>query len=119
MKWFRLTLGLLFALNGLCMLVVPQQWYDTVPGVAATGAFNAHFVRDIGVAYALCGLAFGLLAVRPDARPYALAGCAFLLAHGGIHVFEVVTGLHDFAHLLVDLPGVLLVPLAACWAAWR
>lgn len=119
MKLFRLALGLSFAANGLWMLCAPRLWYEILPGVAATGAFNPHFVRDIGAVYALCGAAFVTLAMRADARAYALAGCAFLLAHGAIHVIEVVAGLHDIVHLLRDLPAVLLLPLAASWAAWR
>src|SRR5262249_36111916 len=44
-------LGLGLAANGLTMLAVPVNWYAMVPGVADTGPFNPHFVRDIGVAY--------------------------------------------------------------------
>src|SRR6476619_8027266 len=48
-------LGIALAANGLVMLGAPAAWYAAVPGVAATGPFNAHFIRDIGVAYVLCG----------------------------------------------------------------
>jgi hypothetical protein len=44
-------LGLSLAANGVIMLAVPAAWYTAVPGVPATGPFNPHFVRDIGVAY--------------------------------------------------------------------
>ncbi len=49
--------GIGLAANGLVMLGVPAAWYAAVPGVAATGPFNAHFIRDIGIAYLLCGAA--------------------------------------------------------------
>ena len=50
-------LGLGLVANGLVMLTVPAIWYARVPGVVDTGPFNAHFVRDIGAAYLVCGLA--------------------------------------------------------------
>jgi hypothetical protein len=54
-------LGLGLAVNGLVMLGFPADWYPTVPGVIDVGPFNAHFIRDIGVAYLVrerrwCGL---------------------------------------------------------------
>lgn len=119
MKILRLTLGLLLAANGLAMLIAPGAWYGAVPGVIDTGPFNVHFVRDIGAVYALCGLAFAALLFTATARPYALAGTAFLVAHGAIHVGEVLWGVHDVSQLITDAPGVLLVPLIASWAAWR
>src|SRR5262249_52922948 len=45
------VVGLALAANGTFMLVAPSAWYGLVPGVAATGPLNAHFVRDIGAAY--------------------------------------------------------------------
>jgi hypothetical protein len=96
-----------------------MMWFATVPGVAETGAFNAHFVRDIGAAYALCGLAFLVLAGHAAARPYAISAVLFLGAHAAIHVGESVAGVHTLGHLLADLPAVVLLPLAAAWAAFR
>lgn len=119
MKIFRLVLGSILLANGLWMLASPLVWFATVPGVAETGAFNAHFVRDIGSAYALCGLAFVLLASHVGARPYAIAAVLFLFGHAAIHVGETVAGIHAFSHLLADLPAVVLLPLAAAWAACR
>jgi uncharacterized protein YjeT (DUF2065 family) len=119
MQCLRLATGLLFAINGLGMLVVPEVWYEAVPGVIDSGPFNGHFVRDIGAVYALCGLALLAYGLRADARPHARAACAFLLAHGLVHCAEALAGVHELAHFLMDLPGVLLLPLAASWAAWR
>jgi len=58
--------GLLLAANGFLMLFDPAQWYAMVPGVPETGAFNPHFVRDIGAAYVVAGVAIAWLA--RDAR---------------------------------------------------
>lgn len=116
----RALLGLLFAANGLAMLIVPDTWFHQVPGVTATGPFNPHFVRDVGAAYLLTGLAFlALLRAPVAARPYALAGIVFLLAHAFIHLVEAVLGLQSLAHLLGDVPAVFAVPLLGLYAAWR
>ena len=119
MKPFRLTLAALFAANGLWMLFASRHWYGALPGVIDSGPFNAHFVRDLGAVYLLCGTAFFALARHAGARPYALAACAFLLAHGAIHLLETLLDLHDLEHLLADAPGVLLLPTLATWSAWR
>jgi hypothetical protein len=50
-----LILGIGLAANGSMMLAVPSAWYAIMPGVAATGPFNPHFIRDIGVAYSSAG----------------------------------------------------------------
>ena len=62
----RVILGLLGVLNlgnGLLILAAPHHWYESVPGVAATGPFNHHFVIDIALAYVASG-AFMLAALR-------------------------------------------------------
>jgi uncharacterized protein YjeT (DUF2065 family) len=109
----------IFSVNGLLMLGIPEAWFNTLPGVAATGPFNAHFVRDVGAAYLVCGLAFCWL-LRDAARawPAAVGGCLFLLFHAAIHVLEFLTGAQSLTHLLTDLPGVLLLPGVALWSAW-
>src|SRR6266576_1751231 len=55
-------LGLALAANGLLMLLDPAGWYALAPGVPETGPLNLHFVRDIGCAYILTGLALAGLA---------------------------------------------------------
>ena len=72
------VLGIGLAANGLIMLAAPADWYAMVPGVAGTGPFNAHFVRDIGAAYLVAGATLPWFAVNRAARPAALAGAAFL-----------------------------------------
>ena len=119
MTILRAGLALTLLANGLWMLLAPRHWYLTLPGVIASGDFNAHFVRDIGAAYSLGGVAFALLCRWPTARPYALAASAFLLAHGAIHIAEGLLGWQTLAHLAADLPGVVLLPLLAFAAAWR
>src|SRR3546814_10696182 len=42
--------------NGVFMLAKPLDWYVFVPTVVTTGPPNAHFIRDIGLAYLGSGL---------------------------------------------------------------
>ena len=71
-------LGLALAANGLLMLLDPAGWYALAPGVPETGPLNLHFVRDIGCAYILAGLALAGLwrAGSADRRSVPDAACA-------------------------------------------
>lgn len=102
-------LAALFAAgNGLVMLADPFGWYDLIGTVKATGPANAHFIRDIGLAFLLsAGLlayAAGNLGLRWGA---ALAGAGWLLAHGLLHVWEVLAGLCAPGIFWQEAPGTL------------
>jgi len=108
-----LVLGALGIANGAAMLLDPVGWYWRVPGVPSTGPFNQHFVRDIGLAFALSGASFVAGALRPDQR-IALwaAASAWLIGHALFHLWEVAAGIcsadvipRDF--LGVTLPGLV------------
>lgn len=111
-------LGLGLAANGLVMLGFPADWYAAVPGVIDAGPFNAHFIRDIGVAYLVSGAALVWLAANPAARPAAQAGAAFLALHTLVHVWDAATGREHVHQLLIDLPTVFLPPALAIWIAF-
>jgi uncharacterized protein YjeT (DUF2065 family) len=111
-------LGLGLAANGLFMLAAPADWYVTVPGVTETGPFNAHFVRDIGVAYLVAGATLIWFALDRAARPAALAGAAFLALHALVHVWDAAAGREHAHQLLIDRPSVFLPPALAIWIAW-
>lgn len=104
----------LLGANGLAMLFAGAWWYGVVPGVTATGPYNPHFVRDIGAAYLVCGLAHLAFALRPSqARPAVAAAAGFLTLHAGIHVFDAVCGPHALADSGRDFAGVFLPALIA------
>jgi hypothetical protein len=111
-------LGSGLAINGAAMLAVPAGWYGAVPGVPETGAFNAHFVRDIGAAYLAAGAALLWFALRPAERAAAQAGAAFLTLHALIHVWDMAAGREHIHRLVTDLPAVFLPPALAIWIAW-
>jgi len=87
-------LGLSLAANGVIMLAVPAAWYMAVPGVSATGPFNAHRA----------------------APPAALAGAAFLALHALVHVWDAAAGRE--AAPLFEAPSVFMPPALAIWIAW-
>src|SRR5262245_65839228 len=115
MRITRITLaigpGLLLAANGFLMLVDPAQWYAMVPGVPETGPLNPHFVRDIGAAYVVTGVAIAWLARDTRAVPAALAGTLFLTLHAFVHVADAIAGRLHTDHILSDLVAVF-VPTA-------
>ncbi|TAL15381.1 MAG: hypothetical protein EPO01_18470 [Aquabacterium sp.] len=111
LRW-SLSAGL--AAHAAAMLVAPRLWYLHLPGVADTGPYNAHFVRDIGCAFLVAALGLAWRGWRPrDGWPAALAGAGFLLLHGGVHVAETLAGLCGWGALLRDAPLVLLPALLA------
>jgi hypothetical protein len=110
-----LILGIGLAANGLIMLVVPSTWYAIVPGVAETGPFNAHFIRDIGVAYLVCGAALAWFALERIAQPAALAAAAFLALHALVHLWDAAAGREHAHQLLLDVSTIFLPPVLAFW----
>ena len=67
-----LLLGAALAPTALTMIWAPLLWYDWFPGVAERGAFNAHFVRDLGCAFLVAALSF-LWAVKAQC-PCSIGG---------------------------------------------
>ncbi len=111
-----LSVGLFIVLatNGVAMLAAPSWWYSAVPGVPATGPFNAHFVRDIGAAYLVSGAGVGWYAMRPALGWSALvAAAAFLDLHALIHIHDAVLSPVCGRELLRDLPGVFIPAILA------
>jgi AhpD family alkylhydroperoxidase len=99
------------ALNGAIMLLAPAEWYAAVPGVAVSGPFNAHLVRDVGAAFLAVSLPLiVVVAGLPGARRvFALPALIFLGLHALVHAAEVLDhGVPDGAALAVDVLGVYL-----------
>ncbi|MES2341772.1 MAG: hypothetical protein V4597_08845 [Pseudomonadota bacterium] len=118
----RFITGVLAAIlgaNALFQLGAPLAWYDAVPGVPSTGAFNPHFVRDIGAAYLVTALGLAWFAWRPvQGWPALVAGAAFLALHTGVHLFDASCSASPIPDLIRDFPGVFLPTLLAAWIAY-
>lgn len=119
MRGLAAVLALTMGGNGLAMLAAGLTWYRAVPGVTETGPFNPHFVKDIGAAYLVVGVAFAWLAARPSAaaRGGAAAAALFLALHAGVHVFDEIGDPGGLADFIRDFPGVFLPALLAVWIA--
>lgn len=113
----RIVAGLLavfLAANAASMLIAPLPWYDAVPGVVATGPFNAHFVRDIGAAYLVAAIGLGWFAWRPrEGWPALTAGALFLTVHAAIHVYDAACGTRPLQDVMRDFVGVYLTAALA------
>ena len=102
-------LGIALEANGVFMLVSPDNWYLAVPGVTSTGPFNQHFLRDIGLIFALMGGAFLVGAARPQFRVLLWAApTIWLSGHALFHFWEVAVGICSPAVLPRDFPAVTL-----------
>jgi hypothetical protein len=110
LKVIYLVFSLLNLFNGAWMLLFPQSWYTNLPAaVPHTGPFNAHFVRDLGVAFLVSGVAFAWSARNIDrSYPVHLGLTLFFTGHALIHLVDIATGHLPAVHWLIDLPGVFL-----------
>ncbi|MCW0198752.1 hypothetical protein [Sphingopyxis sp.] len=97
--------------NGLFMLVRPLDWYVFIPTVVTTGPPNAHFIRDIGLAYLGSGLILLYATADPALRwRAAVVGGLWLALHGALHIYEVAAGICGPATFWADAPGVIGQP---------
>ena len=113
LKVIYLLFSLLNLLNGAWMLLFPQSWYTNLPAdVPHTGPFNAHFVRDLGVAFLVVGVAFAWSARNIDrSYPVHIGLTIFFTGHALIHLVDIQTGHLPSTHWLIDIPGVFLPAL--------
>jgi hypothetical protein len=97
--------------NGVFILAKPLDWYVFVPTVVTTGPPNAHFIRDIGLAYIGSGLILLYAATNPAARwRAAVVGGLWLTFHGLLHIYEVAAGICGPATFWADAPAVIGQP---------
>jgi len=106
------VIAVVLGLNAVVQIAAPFWWYGAVPGVPATGAYNPHFVRDIGAAYLAAVAGLFWFAWRPrEGWPALCLGAGFLAMHGAIHLFDASCSASPLRDLIRDLPGVYLPAL--------
>ena len=103
-------MGLTSLANGLWMLWNPEGWYENIPAaVPDTGAFNPHFIRDIGLAYTISGVGFIWAFYNLSrCRIVHIGQTLFIGGHAGLHIIDIVLGRLPIDHWWIDAPGVLL-----------
>jgi peptidoglycan/LPS O-acetylase OafA/YrhL len=115
-RWIAGAIALFNIANGLAMLFASSIWWVSVPGVPETGAFNPHFVQDVGAAFLAAGLALAARTWRPSYWPAAVAGAGFLVAHALLHL-AMIAGGHDH-HTAADLATVIVPAALALYSAF-
>lgn len=113
LKVIYLVFSVLNLFNGAWMLIFPRSWYTDLPAdVEHTGPFNAHFVRDLGVAFLVVGVAFAWSARNIDrSYPLHIGLTLFFCGHALIHLLDIGTGHLPATHWFIDIPGVFLPAL--------
>jgi len=107
-----LAVGLFALLLGIFMIIWPLDWYTALPTVITTGPPNKHFIRDIGIAYASCGIILLYASAHLHMRwMAALTGGLWLSLHGVLHIYEVSVGICSPDVFVADAPGVLGPPI--------
>lgn len=109
-----------YLLTGLYIAGLPLVFYENAPGVADTGPYNMHFLRDVGFAFTVSSvaLAYGL---RQRLKPVLVFGAAWLVIHGLFHLtLWIAHGLSMAAPALIDLllvvvPALLLAALVGAY----
>jgi hypothetical protein len=80
-----LVLGALWCLTGTFAFAQPELFYSLVPGLASMGAYNMHFVRDVGLAFFASGAAL-LWGTWHREKAMALAGASWPFLHALFHL---------------------------------
>jgi hypothetical protein len=95
------------------MLLFPRAWYTDFPAdIPHTGAFNPHFIRDLGVVYLVVALAFAWCARNIErSRRVHFVLTVFFVGHALIHVVDIASGDLPQSHWLIDAPGVFIPAL--------
>ena len=110
------TIGAFSVGMGVFAFVGPSEFYETIPGLAAMGAYNVHLVRDVGLALIASGATMTVGAWRRN-RELALAGAAWPVLHAVLHLALWVgrgfalDAIAAFDLLIVIVPAILA---AAC-----
>jgi len=120
LRGLLVVFGLMSLGNGIYMLAAPDHWFHEMPAaIPDTGPMNAHFVRDVGVVYALsgAGLLWGALNLA-RAYPVLVMVALFYAGHGALHVADILMGHLPADHWWIDFSGVFLPAIVLCAIGW-
>lgn len=116
--------GLLSLALGVWMMLRPRNWYDVFPGqIADFGAFNAHFIKDMGGWWT----AGGILLLFAFTNPSRFGGVSLIVSitayasSAMTHITDIVAGRVGGEHWIVDAPTVfapLLILVVMLWIWW-
>ncbi len=118
----RIVLYVIAALSvftGLSIFFDPMTFYETTPGVSATGPFSIHFIKDVGLAYLAFGsvVAWGTWKASGD---LVLAAAVWPALHTLFHV--QMWGMRGFPLDFLagfEAVGLLLPAALLVWGGWQ
>jgi hypothetical protein len=118
--WILGIVGIGNVANAVWMLARPEGWFHDLPAaVPDFGPLNEHFVRDIGSAFLVQGVALLWAAFVPAWRVPLVAPVAlFAVLHALAHVYDTARGLVGPAHWMIDLPAVYVPALLMVTFLW-
>jgi hypothetical protein len=100
-------LGFYHFATGAIAYFQPLFFFNTF--VSHTGAYNVHFLNDIGAAYLGAGAALMLAGYIVKWRvPFAISGFLFLGLHSLIHITEIVRGQLSTNQAITDAVTILI-----------
>jgi hypothetical protein len=74
-----------YLLTGLYIAILPHDFYLNAPGAKETGAYNMHFIRDVGFAFLTSTVAVGY-GLYANNKALMVFGSLWLLIHGLFHL---------------------------------
>lgn len=113
-------LGATLLPNAFVMRFEPTWWFGNVPGLSASGPFNAHLVRDFGCPIFVAATGFLFAAWRPArAQGLVAAAARILVLHAAVHLVEATR--HSHAPIPIDIATIYAPALFGliATATWR
>jgi hypothetical protein len=116
-----LLIALLWVLAGILISSLPLVFYEVTPGMKLMGAFNDHFIRDVGLAFIASGLCamYGGIKHKID---LILAGALWPLLHAIFHAYIWIhrgmpfDDIFTFDLIAVVAPAVIVFSLGSKWS---
>jgi hypothetical protein len=114
MSAFYWVFAVVNVLNGLWMIADPAGWFTGIPAaVPDTGPFDPHLVRDVGVAYTVCGLGLAWCAMHLEHALAVNTGVVvFNVGQAATHVADIIEGRLPPSHWSIDTPAVFAPTIA-------
>ncbi len=105
--WLLGGLAGVTAAVSLWILIDPEGWFEVFPGVAETGPFNVHFVRDVGCANLMIAAVLGWAAlVRTHRAVLIMVTAIWFGLHALLHVFDTMRGHLHTDHMIPDFAAI-------------
>lgn len=114
-----IVFGVIWVLTGIYIFVLPQAFYNSIPGLDLMGPFSIHFIRDVGLVYLAAG-GTTIYAGLTWQRSLAIAGTLWPLLHGLFHIQIWAMRGFPLDHIFYfDAAGVIFPSVLAFGLAWR